>query len=69
MLLQNKILNNQATKSNDWIIITSELFFFTDEGHGFRKLENKQKALDGEYYFYSVVLGFNPADQGIEVKI
>ena len=43
-------------------------FFFSDEAHGFRKSENKQKALDGEFYFYSVVCGFQPADQGIEVS-
>ena len=44
------------------------LFSFADEAHGFRKSENKQKALDGEFYFYSVVCGFQPADQGIEVS-
>lgn len=42
---------------------------FPDEAHGFRKSENKQKALDGEFYFYSVVLGFKPADEGIEIDI
>ena len=44
------------------------LFSFPDEAHGFRKSENKQKALDGEFYFHSVVCGFQPADQGIEVS-
>ena len=44
------------------------LSFFPDEAHGFIKSENKQKALDGEFYFHSVVCGFQPADQGIEVS-
>jgi dipeptidyl aminopeptidase/acylaminoacyl peptidase len=35
---------------------------FEGEGHGFRKAENIQKALENELYFYSRVFGFAPAD-------
>lgn len=42
---------------------------FKGEGHGFVKAENKQKALDGEFYFYSQMFGFQPADEGIEIDI
>jgi dipeptidyl aminopeptidase/acylaminoacyl peptidase len=36
---------------------------FEGEQHGFRKAENIKRALDGEFYFYSKVFGFEPADQ------
>jgi dipeptidyl aminopeptidase/acylaminoacyl peptidase len=42
---------------------------YPDEGHGFKKSANKQKSLDGELYFYSKTLGFQAADQGIEIPI
>jgi hypothetical protein len=35
---------------------------FAGEQHGFRKAENIKRALDGEFYFYSRVFGFEPAD-------
>jgi dipeptidyl aminopeptidase/acylaminoacyl peptidase len=35
---------------------------FEGEGHGFRKAENIKRALDGEFYFYSRVFGFKPAE-------
>jgi len=35
---------------------------FKGEQHGFRKAENIQKAIDGEFGFYSRVFGFHPAD-------
>jgi dipeptidyl aminopeptidase/acylaminoacyl peptidase len=35
---------------------------FPGEQHGFRKAENIKRALDGEFYFYSRVFGFTPAD-------
>lgn len=35
---------------------------FEGEQHGFRKAENIKRALDGEFYFYSQVFGFQPAD-------
>ena len=42
---------------------------FEDEGHGFRQGENIKKALDSEFYFYSRVFGFTPADplEAIEI--
>ena len=36
---------------------------FEGEQHGFRKAENIKRALDGEFYFYSQVFGFTPADE------
>ena len=30
--------------------------------------ENVQKALDGEFYFFAKVFGFEPADKGTEVS-
>jgi dipeptidyl aminopeptidase/acylaminoacyl peptidase len=38
---------------------------FEGEQHGFRQAANIKRALDGEFYFYSRVFGFTPAD-GIE---
>ncbi|KPL06913.1 peptidase, partial [candidate division BRC1 bacterium SM23_51] len=35
---------------------------FEGEQHGFRRAENIKHALDGEFYFYSRVFGFEPAD-------
>ncbi|MBA3826528.1 MAG: S9 family peptidase, partial [Ktedonobacterales bacterium] len=35
---------------------------FAGEQHGFRKAENIRRAIDGEFYFYSRVFGFTPAD-------
>ncbi|MEM9275680.1 MAG: S9 family peptidase [Cyanobacteria bacterium P01_F01_bin.143] len=35
---------------------------FADEGHGFRQAANIKKAIDGEFYFYAQVFGFEPAD-------
>jgi dipeptidyl aminopeptidase/acylaminoacyl peptidase len=42
---------------------------FEGEQHGFRKAENIKKALDSEFYFYSRLFGFQPADQIEEVEI
>jgi dipeptidyl aminopeptidase/acylaminoacyl peptidase len=36
---------------------------FEGEQHGFRKAENIKRALDGEFYFYSQIFGFKPADE------
>ena len=36
---------------------------FEGEQHGFRKAENIKRALDGEFYFYSRVFKFHPAEQ------
>ncbi|XP_022335106.2 dipeptidyl aminopeptidase 4-like [Crassostrea virginica] len=45
------------------------LIIFKGEQHGFRKAENIQKALDGEFYFFSQVFGFEPADKHIKLDI
>ena len=42
---------------------------FEGEQHGFRKAENIRRAIDSEFYFYSRVFGFEPADKLPEVKI
>ncbi|EPZ42135.1 S9 family peptidase [Alicyclobacillus acidoterrestris] len=36
---------------------------FEGEGHGFRMAQNIKRSLDGEFYFYSRVFGFTPADE------
>lgn len=48
---------------------------FEGEGHGFRMSQNIKRALDGEFYFYSKVFNFVPADdiepvhiKNVEVK-
>ena len=35
---------------------------FEGEQHGFRRAENIKRALDGEFYFYSRVFGFELAE-------
>lgn len=42
---------------------------FEGEGHGFRMAENIKRSLDGEFYFYSRVFGFEPADEIEPVEI
>mgnify|MGYP006274432527 CR=1 FL=1 len=42
---------------------------FAGEQHGFRRAENIKRALDGEFYFYSQVFGFTPADDIEPVEI
>jgi len=42
---------------------------FAGEQHGFRRAENIKRALDGEFYFYSRVFGFTPADEIEPVEI
>lgn len=42
---------------------------FEGEQHGFRRAENIKRALDGEFYFYSRVFGFLPADNIEPVEI
>jgi dipeptidyl aminopeptidase/acylaminoacyl peptidase len=36
---------------------------FEGEQHGFRRAENIKRALDGEFYFYSKIFGFEVADR------
>jgi hypothetical protein len=38
------------------------LVMFPGEAHGFRQAANIQKALDGEFFFYSRVFGFQAAE-------
>ncbi|CAH1792051.1 unnamed protein product [Owenia fusiformis] len=42
---------------------------FQGEQHGFRKAENVQKALDGEFNFYSQVFGFQAADTHYQLDV
>ncbi|ACK69780.1 peptidase S9 prolyl oligopeptidase active site domain protein [Gloeothece citriformis PCC 7424] len=43
---------------------------FEGEQHGFRRAENIKRALDGEFYFYSRIFGFTPAEdiQPVEIE-
>ncbi len=36
---------------------------FEGEQHGFRKAENIKRSLEAEFYFYSKIFGFDPADK------
>ena len=42
---------------------------FDNEQHGFRHASTIKAALDSEIYFYSVILGFNPADKLSKIPI
>jgi dipeptidyl aminopeptidase/acylaminoacyl peptidase len=42
---------------------------FAGEQHGFRRAENIKRALDGEFYFYSRIFGFEPAEAIAPVPI
>jgi dipeptidyl aminopeptidase/acylaminoacyl peptidase len=42
---------------------------FEGEGHGFRKAENIERAREAEFYFYSRVFDFDPADDLTPVAI
>jgi len=42
---------------------------FEGEQHGFRRAESIKRAIDGEFYFYSRIFGFEPADQLEPVQI
>jgi len=42
---------------------------FAGEQHGFRQAQNIKRALDGEFYFYSRVFGFEPAEKLAPVEI
>ncbi|WP_267382972.1 S9 family peptidase [Cyanobacterium sp. uoEpiScrs1] len=42
---------------------------FEEEQHGFRCAENIKRALDGEFYFYSQIFGFAPAEKLEPIKI
>jgi dipeptidyl aminopeptidase/acylaminoacyl peptidase len=42
---------------------------FEGEGHGFRRAETIERSLEAEFYFYSQVFGFDPADDLTPVTI
>ena len=42
---------------------------FEGEGHGFRRAENAKRAIEGEYFFFSKVFGFESADELPEVRV
>lgn len=42
---------------------------FAEEQHGFRQAANIKRALDAEFYFYSQIFGFQPADKIEPVSI
>ncbi|HEU4326093.1 MAG TPA: S9 family peptidase [Roseiflexaceae bacterium] len=42
---------------------------FAGEGHGFRKADSIKRALDAEFYFFSRIFGFDPADEIDPVEI
>ncbi|NEO82781.1 MAG: S9 family peptidase [Spirulina sp. SIO3F2] len=42
---------------------------FAEEQHGFRQAETIKRALDGEFYFYSQMFGFEPAEDLAPVEI
>jgi dipeptidyl aminopeptidase/acylaminoacyl peptidase len=42
---------------------------FEGEQHGFRRAENIQRALEAEFWFYSRLFGFTPADPVVPVAI
>jgi dipeptidyl aminopeptidase/acylaminoacyl peptidase len=42
---------------------------FEGEQHGFRRAENIQRALEAEFWFYSRLFGFVPADPVTPVAI
>lgn len=42
---------------------------FEGEQHGFRKAESIKRALEAEFYFYSKIFGFKPADNLLPVTI
>jgi dipeptidyl aminopeptidase/acylaminoacyl peptidase len=42
---------------------------FAGEQHGFRQAKNIKRALEGEFYFYAQVFGFQPADAIEPIKI
>lgn len=66
------VLPNQAEMMYEAVMakgLPTVLVMFKGEQHGFRKAENIQKALDGEFYFFAKVFGFEPADKHISLDI
>jgi dipeptidyl aminopeptidase/acylaminoacyl peptidase len=42
---------------------------FPQEQHGFRQAANIKRALDGEFYFYAQIFGFEPAESSEPIEI
>lgn len=42
---------------------------FAGEQHGFRQSENIRRALDGEFWFYAHIFGFEPADDIAPIEV
>ncbi|XP_048259683.1 uncharacterized protein LOC124146647 [Haliotis rufescens] len=66
------VLPNQAVMMYEAVKkkkLPTVLVMFEGEQHGFRKAENIQKALDGEFYFFGKVFGFKPADDHCKLDI
>jgi len=42
---------------------------YEGEGHGFRKAENIKRSLDGQFYFFAKIFGYEPADRLEPVEI
>ncbi len=49
--------------------VPTAYLLFEGEQHGFRKAENIKRAFEAEFYFYSKIFGFTPADEIEPVKI
>jgi dipeptidyl aminopeptidase/acylaminoacyl peptidase len=49
--------------------IPTALIAFAGEQHGFRQSANIKRALEAEFYFFSRVFGFEPADPVEEISI
>jgi dipeptidyl aminopeptidase/acylaminoacyl peptidase len=49
--------------------IPTAYLLFEGESHGFRKAENIKRALEAEFYFYSKIFKFEPADEIEPVEI
>ena len=56
----------KAIRQNE---IPTAYLTFEGEQHGFRKAENIKRALEAEFYFYSKVFGYDPADKIEPVEI
>ncbi|GFO14073.1 prolyl tripeptidyl peptidase-like [Plakobranchus ocellatus] len=62
---QAKIMYDAIKKKG----IPTMFVLFKGEQHGFRKSENIQMSLDGEFYFFGKVLGFEPAGLNLNLPI
>lgn len=49
--------------------VPTAYLLFEGEQHGFRKAENIKRAFEAEFYFYSKIFGFTPADDIVPVAI